>query len=76
MPYRYYLYRKYKARDEGFLSNARSSLVKRETLTEIAKAIELERYLTYGGRDTTSHKQILRSFQTCLSLIGAIYLDW
>ncbi|NMC94689.1 MAG: ribonuclease III, partial [Syntrophorhabdus sp.] len=32
------LYKKYKDKDEGFLSNARSCLVKRETLTEAAKS--------------------------------------
>ena len=30
------LYKRFRGRDEGFLSNARSSLVKRETLTTIA----------------------------------------
>lgn len=69
------LYRKYKARDEGFLSNARSSLVKRETLTEIAKAIELERYLTYGGRENHLPPDSKVLSNMLEALIGAIYLD-
>ena len=36
------LYRKYRDRNEGFLSNARSVLVKRDALTEIARNLELE----------------------------------
>jgi len=68
------LYRKYKSRDEGFLSNARSSLVKRETLTEIAKSIDLDKHTSYGNGDSIPEesKVISNMFE---SLIGALYLD-
>jgi len=68
------LYRKYKSRDEGFLSNARSSLVKRETLTEIAKSNDLDKHTSYGNGDSIPEesKVISNMFE---SLIGALYLD-
>jgi len=69
------LYRRYKNGDEGFLSNARSSLVKRETLTEIAKAIDLGKHMSYGNGDNyvpEESKVLSNMFE---SLIGALYLD-
>ena len=69
------LYKKYKDRDEGFLSNARSILVKRDTLTQIAQTIHLERFISYGNGDTLvppASKVFSNMFE---ALIGAIYLD-
>ncbi len=68
------VYRKYKSRDEVYLSNARSSLVKRETLTEIAKSIDLDKHTSYGNGDSIPEesKVISNMFE---SLIGALYLD-
>jgi ribonuclease III len=69
------LYRKYRDRNEGFLSNARSYLVKKETLTAIARSISLEKHTAYGNgkaglpRDSKVLSNMLES------LIGAIYLD-
>jgi ribonuclease III len=69
------LYRKYRDKNEGFLSNARSYLVKRETLTAIARSIDLEEHTAYGNgkaglpRDSKVLSNMLES------LIGAIYLD-
>jgi ribonuclease III len=69
------LYKKYKDKDEGFLSNARSSLVKRETLTEVAKAIELPKHMSYGSGDqgVPQESKVLSNMME--ALIGAIYLD-
>lgn len=69
------LYKKYKNRHEGFLSNARSCLVKRETLTEVAKEIDLGRHLCYGngGHRVPEESKVLSNMIE--SLIGAIYLD-
>lgn len=69
------LYKKYRKRDEGFLSNARSSLVKRETLTEIANQIELWKHMSYGngGDNVPEESKVLSNMLE--SLIGAIYLD-
>lgn len=69
------LYKKYRDQNEGFLSNARSYLVKRETLTAIARSIALEEHTAYGNgkaglpRDSKVLSNMLES------LIGAIYLD-
>ena len=69
------LYKKYKDKDEGFLSNARSSLVKRETLTEIAKAIDLPRHMHYGNgaQNVPEDSKVLSNMME--ALIGAVYLD-
>jgi ribonuclease III len=69
------LYKKYKDKDEGFLSNARSSLVKRETLTEIAKNINLMEHTNYnnGGNNIPEKSKVLSNMFE--ALIGAIYLD-
>lgn len=69
------LYRKYKDRHEGFLSNARSCLVRRDTLTEVAKQIDLGAHLCYGngGKRVPEESKVLSNMLE--SLIGAIYLD-
>jgi ribonuclease-3 len=69
------LYRKYKDRDEGFLSNARSSLVKRETLTEIAKKINLGKHMSYGNGDAAVPEESKVLSNMVEALIGAMYLD-
>jgi ribonuclease III len=69
------LYKKYKNKDEGFLSNARSCLVKRETLTEVAKTIALQKHMSYGNGDqyVPEESKVLSNMME--ALIGAIYLD-
>lgn len=69
------LYKKYKDKDEGFLSNARSCLVKRETLTEVARTIDLPKHLSYGSndQDVPQESKVLSNMME--ALIGAIYLD-
>ena len=69
------LYKKYKDKHEGFLSNARSCLVKKETLTEIAKAINLGVHMSYGngGSNVPEESKVLSNMVE--ALIGAVYLD-
>lgn len=69
------LYKKYKDKDEGFLSNARSCLVKRETLTEAAKSIDLSKHMSYGfgEQNVPQESKVLSNMME--ALIGAIYLD-
>ncbi len=69
------LYRKYKDRDEGFLSNARSSLVKRDTLTEVAQQIELGQHMAYGNGEASVPEESKVLSNMVEALIGAIYLD-
>ena len=70
-----FLYKQYKKRDEGFLSNARSSLVKRETLTEVAKKINLGKHMSYGNGGGTVPEESKVLSNMLEALIGAIYLD-
>lgn len=70
-----FLYKRYKNRDEGFLSNARSSLVKRETLTEVAKKIHLGKHMNYGNGGGTVPEESKVLSNMLEALIGAIYLD-
>lgn len=69
------LYKRFHGRDEGFLSNARSSLVKRETLTSIAKEIHLDRHMSYGNGDGVVPEESKVLSNMLEALIGAIYLD-
>ncbi|MCX8023365.1 MAG: ribonuclease III [Syntrophorhabdaceae bacterium] len=69
------LYSKFKGKDEGFLSNARSVLVRKETLTEIALDIGLNKHINYGNGDDLvpeASKVLSNMFE---ALIGAVYLD-
>jgi ribonuclease III len=69
------LYKKFPDRNEGFLSNARSCLVKRGMLTHVAKTIQLNDHLSYGNGKTllpTDSKVLSNMLE---ALIGAIYLD-
>ncbi len=69
------LYKRFRGRDEGFLSNARSSLVKRETLTAIAKDIKLHQHMSYGNGDGTVPEESKVLSNMVEALIGALYLD-
>ena len=69
------LYKKYKNRHEGFLSNARSCLVRRETLTEVAKAMRLKEHMAYGNGDTNVPEESKVLSNMLEALIGAAYLD-
>lgn len=69
------LYKKYRDKHEGFLSNARSCLVRRDTLTEIAKTLELGKYLHYGNGDNGVPEESKVLSNMLEALIGAVYLD-
>jgi ribonuclease III len=69
------LYRKYTERNEGFLSNARSCLVKKGMLTTVAKAIHLDEHMSYGNGKIHLPKDSKVLSNMLEALIGAIYLD-
>ena len=69
------LYRKYRDRDEGFLSNARSVLVKRDTLTEVARDLALEDHMAFGNGRSGVPKDSKVLSNMVEALIGAIYMD-
>ena len=71
------LYRDLPAAAEGALTRLRASLVKKETLAEISREINLGEYLHLGGGERKSggwrRDSILAN--TLEAVIGAIYLD-
>jgi ribonuclease III len=69
------LYKKYKDKHEGFLSNARSCLVKKETLTDVAKSISLGEHMSYGNGDRLVPEESKVLSNMVEALIGAVYLD-
>ena len=67
------LFRIFKTSKEGFLTNTRAKIVKRESLNEIAVKLGLDNFITYSMR-TSSHNNYMfgNAFE---ALNGAIYLD-
>lgn len=67
------VYHHFKNKPEGFLTNTRSNIVKRETLNKIALEIGLDK-LIKTSTQTASHNNYMygNAFE---ALIGAIYLD-
>jgi len=62
---------------EGELTNWRSSLVRAETLSEVARALELEKglLLSKGEQKSTGRARDVILANTLEAVIGAIYLD-
>ena len=69
------LCRKYRDWNEGFLSNARSVLVKRDTLTEVARDLELEKHMAFGNGKSRVPKDSKVLSNMVEALIGAVYMD-
>ena len=71
------LYRRFPKADEGELTKTRSSLVRRETLAQIARRIDLGNYLLVGkGVDTSNgHQQDSVLAAAFEALVAAVYLD-
>jgi ribonuclease-3 len=71
------LYRRFPLADEGQLTRLRASLVKKETLAELARQLELGKYLILGEGERKSggwHRDSILA-NTFEALVGAIYLD-
>ncbi len=69
------LFKKYRDRNEGFLSNARSVLVKRDTLTEIAHNLKLEEHMAFGNGKCRVPKDSKVLSNMVEALIGGVYMD-
>jgi ribonuclease-3 len=67
------VFRHFEGKREGFLTNARSKLVQRETLGKLAKEMGITQMVTMSGQ-ATSHNSYMggNAFE---ALVGAIYLD-
>ena len=72
-----YIYKKYKEKNEGDLTAIRSALVKRESLAELAKYLNLEEYILLGKGETVAggNKRDSVLCDAFEALMGAIYLD-
>lgn len=67
------LFKRFKDKDEGFLSNARSFLVRRETLSEIGKTLNLTKFIRSENSLSIYESKVVSNLVE--ALIGAIYLD-
>ena len=71
------LYRRYPKASEGKLSRLRSRLVRRESLTDIARALDIGQYLILGvgERRSGGHRRDSILLDAVEALLGAIYLE-
>lgn len=71
------LYERFPGADEGRLSRLRASLVKGETLTDIARQLGLGGYLRLGPGEMKSggHRRASILADALEAIIGAVYLD-
>jgi len=72
-----HIYKRFGAADEGDLSRIRASLVKEETLAQVARRIGLGDYIYLGGGELKSggFRRASILADALEALIGAIYLD-
>jgi len=67
------VFNNFKNQDEGFLTNTRSKIVKRETLDRISRNLGLNRLLISSPRAASQKNHILGN--ALEAFIGAVYLD-
>ena len=69
----YIVYRRFPGKPEGFLTNARSKMVQRETLGRLAKEMGITKLIMASGR-SSMHNNYMggNAFE---ALVGAVYLD-
>ncbi|WP_455640833.1 ribonuclease III [Parabacteroides sp.] len=67
------VYKHFKNKREGFLTNTRSKIVQRETLNRVAIELGLEKMVVYSAK-LSSHNNHMYG-NALEALIGAIYLD-
>jgi len=70
-----YLFKKYPRKDEGFLTDVRSRIVNGESLTKLAKKLDLDSLIEFERRNK-SVKHSSMYGDTVEALIAAIYLDY
>lgn len=72
-----HIYKRFSAANEGDLSRIRASLVKEETLAQVARQIDLGDYIHLGGGELKSggFRRASILSDALEALIGAIYLD-
>jgi ribonuclease-3 len=72
-----HIYQRFESADEGDLSRIRASLVKEETLAQVARQIDLGDFILLGGGELKSggFRRASILSDALEALIGAIYLD-
>lgn len=68
------VYDKYPKEQEGYLTNLRSKLVKRETLNKLAVQIGLDKMIQHSDKMALAHNSYMNG-NAFEAFIGAIYLD-
>lgn len=69
------LYRRYENKSEGFLSNTRSKIVKRESLNKLALELGIDKMMNVS-KNLNNNEQRTNLYGNALeALMGAIYLD-
>jgi ribonuclease III len=69
-----YLFKKYPTQSEGFLTEMRSRIVRRETLNNVASRMGLQKMVQYNKHDRGFERSHI--FGNALeALVGAVYLD-
>ena len=69
-----YLFKKYPTQSEGYLTEMRSRIVRRETLNNIANRMGLQKLVQYNTQDRGFERSHI--FGNALeALVGAVYLD-
>ena len=70
-----HLFKKYPLQEEGFLTEMRSRIVNRESLSELAKKIGVDELLTYDTRSVNQQNLKFVYGNALEAFIGAVYLD-
>lgn len=70
-----HLFKKYPLQEEGFLTEIRSRIVNRESLSELAKKIGIDELLTYDPRSINQQNLKFVYGNALEAFIGAVYLD-
>lgn len=69
-----YLFKKYPTQSEGFLTELRSRIVRRETINDLANRMGLQKLVQYNTHDRGFERSHI--FGNALeALVGAVYLD-
>jgi ribonuclease-3 len=67
------IFKKFPDRNEGFLTNTRSKIVKRETLDRVASELGLQKLVVFSSRIKKQKSHIMGN--ALEAFIGAVYLD-
>jgi ribonuclease-3 len=71
-----YLFTKFPFQDEGFLTEIRSRIVKRESLNQLARKIGLDKIMEYNASSNQSVNSFKSIYGDALeALVGAVFLD-